>query len=149
MDIWVYMDIYGYIRLYVDIYYYIYIYTYMCVFLEGLLVFLHLQRWCSTLPPDVRAFSSDTPHCWHFFANQSYENVPMDRVIISRFRWKVGFDLFFTTQNQLFDENTDFRFHCLFAKIHHTWERLLFFWDSHLGKAFIFWRFPFWEFECI
>ena len=68
----------------------------------------------------------------------------MDRVIISCFRRTVGFDLFFTTQNQLFEEHTDFRFHCLFAKIHHTqsgkgifffeipiWERLLFFGDSH------------------
>ena len=68
----------------------------------------------------------------------------MDRGIISCFRRKVGFDLLFTTQNPLFEESTDFRFHCLFAKIHHTQsgtgfyffeipilERLLFFGDSH------------------
>ena len=63
------------------------------------------------------------------------------------FSAKSGIRHVFTTQNPLFEENTDFRFHCLFAKIHHAqggkgfyffeipiWERLLFFGDSHFEK---------------
>ena len=59
----------------------------------------------------------------------------MDRGIISCFRRKVGFDLFFTAQNPLFEESADFRFHFLFAKIHH----------AHSGKGFYFFEIPIWE----
>ena len=139
MDIWVKIAIYGHIWVYTAIcrhilqYIYIYIYIYMCVFLEGPFVFFISSVDCSTLPPDIRAFGSDTPHCWHFFRNWSYENVPMDRGIISCFRRKVGFDLFFTTQNPLFEEIQISVFIVYLQRsIMHK-----------VGKAFIFLRFPF------
>ena len=62
MGIYVHMDIYGYIWLYVDIYYYIYIYIYVS-FWKVVIILNLWQRDCSTLPPDVGAFGSDTPHC--------------------------------------------------------------------------------------
>ena len=48
----------------------------------------------STLPPNVGAFGSNSPHHWLLFLNRSYEHVPMDRGIILCFLCTIGFDLF-------------------------------------------------------
>ena len=61
MDIWVKNCIYGHIWVYTAICGYILLYVY--VFLEGCIILNLWQRDCSTLPPNVGAFSSDTPHC--------------------------------------------------------------------------------------
>ena len=119
---------------------YIAIYIYICL-LAGDDFFVPSSHDCSTLPPDVGALGSDTLHCWLFFRNRSYGHVPMDRGIILCFRRKVGFDLFFTSQIQLFWENTDFHFDYLFAKIHHRdfrkkalicWRKALISWEGRL-----------------
>jgi len=100
---------------YTDAHTHIYIYAYIGIYIH---IYIYLQIWqsvlffssgrheCSTLPPNVGAFGSDTPHCWLFVRNWSYEIVPMDRGIIVCFRPKVGFDFVFTSQIQLLFEKT-------------------------------------------
>ena len=125
--IWVYMDIYGYIRLYVDIYGYIFMSFWKVV------LFLTSGSVIVALYLPMSELSAPTPPIVDYFLKLvlwkcSYG--PCDHFMFSA---KSGIRLVFTTQNPLFEENTDFRFHCLFAKIHH----------AQGGKGFYFWGFPF------
>ena len=58
------------------IYIYIAIYTYRS---GGCGLVGPFQRDCSTSPPNVGAFGSNTLHCLQLLWNQSYGNVLMDR----------------------------------------------------------------------
>ena len=82
--------LYGYIYIYIII---LYIYTYRYGGYN--LACLPLQRVCSTSPPNVEVFSSNTTLCWLLFWNRSYGNVPMGRGISWCFRWTAGSDLCF------------------------------------------------------